>query len=88
MVERQPCREPEARLAELLDPPASAAPGDAGWAAGEWWWAGRLTALYGFPVERCPYRPPGEPRRRWLAGYAAGERAVAARRVAGVRAAA
>jgi hypothetical protein len=80
MVEQQPCREPGAPSAELLDSPASAAPGDAGRAAREWWWAGRLMALYDFPVERCPYRTPGEPRRRWLAGFAAGARAVAARR--------
>jgi hypothetical protein len=88
MVEQQPRREPEARSAPLRDPPASAAPGAAGRAAWEWWWAGRLRALYSFPVECCPCRTPGEPRRRWLAGFAAGARMVAARRAAGVGAAA
>jgi hypothetical protein len=59
------------------DAPAGAAPGDAGRAAREWWWAGRLRALYGLPVECCPYPAPGEPRRRWLAGFASGARVVA-----------
>jgi hypothetical protein len=50
-----------------------------GRAAREWWWAGRLMALHGFPVEQCPHRTPGAPRRRWLAGFAAGTRGVAGR---------
>jgi hypothetical protein len=69
----------EALTAVPLDAPAGAAPGDAGRAAREWWWAGRLRALYGFPVECCPYPDPGAPRRRWLAGFASGARMVAGR---------
>ena len=52
---------PQASSAERLAPPAGAAPGDAGRAAWEWWWGGRLMALHGFPVERCPHGDPGEP---------------------------
>jgi hypothetical protein len=69
---------PETKLAPLRDSPAPAAPGDAGRAAWEWWWAGRLLALHQFPVEHCPYRTPGEPQRRWLAGFASGRRVAAA----------
>ena len=69
---------PEARLAALLDSPATAAAGAAGRAAWEWWWAGRLAALHGFPAAGCPHRSPGEARRRWRAGFAAGARTVAA----------
>ena len=68
----------QASSAERLAPRAGAAPGDAGRAAWEWWWGGRLMALHGFPVERCPHGDPGEPRRRWRAGFASGTRAVAA----------
>ena len=63
---------PEASIVEV-----TAAPKDAGRAAREWWWAGRLLALHGFPVEHCPYYTPGAPRRRWLAGFASGTRVVA-----------
>jgi hypothetical protein len=68
MVERR--QAPEARRAERLDSPARA--------AREQWWAGRLAALYGFPVQHCPHQSPGAPRRRWLAGFASGVRTVAA----------
>ena len=44
----------------------------------EWWWAGRLMALHGFPARRCPYRRVGEARRHWLAGFASGTRTRAA----------
>jgi hypothetical protein len=67
----------DAGNAEVRDAPAGAAPGDAGRAAWEWWWAGRLMALHHVPVEACPYRRAGEPRQRWLAGFASGTRTVA-----------
>jgi hypothetical protein len=72
--QRRQRRTPKARLA----PAARAAEGAAGRAAREWWWAGRLAALHGFPAESCTHRTPGEPRRRWLAGFAAGARVVTA----------
>jgi hypothetical protein len=63
-----------------MDEPRQQAPaaGAAARAAREEWWAGRLAALYGFPVRHCPHRDPGAPRRRWLAGFASGVRTVAA----------
>jgi hypothetical protein len=70
---------PEASIVALPAAPARAAGADAGRAAREWWWAGRLMALHGFPVEQCPHRTPGAPRRRWLAGFASGTRLVADR---------
>jgi hypothetical protein len=76
--QRRQRRTPKARLA----PPASPAEGAAGRAAREWWWAGRLAALHGFPATGCPHRTPGAPRRRWLAGFAAGARVVASPRAA------
>ena len=78
--QRRQRRTPKARRAAPRDPPASAAEGAAGRAAWEWWWAGRLAALHGFPAAGCPHQPPGAPRRRWLAGFAAGARVVAAPR--------
>ena len=67
----------DAGTAEVLEAPAGAAPGDAGRAAWEWWWAGRLMALHGFLVQACPYDRAGEPRERWLTGFASGARTVA-----------
>ena len=75
---------PPTRKASIVEFPAGAAPagpasGDAGRVAREWWWAGCLMALHGFPVEQCPHRTPGAPQRRWLAGFASGTRVVASR---------
>ena len=67
----------DAGTAEVLDAPTGAAPGAAGRAAREWWWAGRLMAPHHFPIEACPYRRAGESRQRWLAGFSSGTRTLA-----------
>ena len=59
---------------EVVDAPAPG--GDR--RALEWWWAGRLMALHGFPARHCRYHRAGEARRHWLAGFASGVRTRAA----------